>query len=175
MSWDDVALHHGTDKASSHHDYARHYERLLADHKVERLLEIGVAHGKSLFMWRELFPDALIVGVDIVPECRLHQRRDIAVLIADAADPAMMAAVSTLHGPFNVVVDDGEHDERTVRAAFEELYPRMAAGGVYLIEDLSAAEPWVSRFVEDWQIDIVPVDDHVGQIPEPCLLVKHRW
>lgn len=174
-TWDDVARRCGTDKASSHHGYVDHYQARIEGRDVHRLLEIGVAHGNSLRLWQEVLPDALIVGVDITPECRLYQRRDIAVIVADAGNPAMMAAVSTLCGPFDVIIDDGEHDERTVRAAFEELFPRLAPGGIYFVEDLDLAEPWVTRFVADWDIDVLPVDDKVGHIAEPALLCKEAF
>lgn len=165
-SWDDIALKHGTDKATSHHGYMSAYETLLKGRKVERLLEIGVAHGKSHFMWAELFPDALIVGVDILPACRLHQRKNIAVLIADASDAAKMAAVSQLHGPFDVIIDDGEHDHQQVQAAFEELYPRMGKGW-YFIEDLDPKNPWVTEFADRWGGSI-----HLAK--DKCLIVVEK-
>lgn len=153
MNYDQVALKHGTDKASSHHGYMGVYQQLLEHRKVERLFEIGCAHGKSLWMWHELFPDALIVGCDIVEECRLHQRKKVAVLIADARDASKMAAVSQLHGPFDVIVDDGEHNKETIVPAFEELYPRLSPGGVYIIEDLKPDDPveaWANDFMQQW-------------------------
>lgn len=156
MTFDDAARRYGTDKGPAFHGYTEHYQRIFDGRRIERLLEIGVAGGRSVLMWHELFPDALIVGVDINPWCRVHQREQVAVIIADAADPAMMSAVATLHGPFDVVIDDGEHDHDQVRMAFEELYPRVTPGGVYVIEDLSPDDPWVLDFAERWGGEIIP-------------------
>jgi hypothetical protein len=170
-TWDEIASRYGTDKASGFHGYMDIYEQRLGTRRVKRLLEIGVAHGKSLFTWAEIFPDALIVGVDIEPSCRLHQRERIAVLIADAADPAAMAGVTAIHGPFDVVIDDGSHDYHEVSMAFEELYPRMASGGVYIIEDLDGDDQWVIDFCVRWDAEFVPCHDRVGYVRRPGLIV----
>lgn len=169
MSWDDVALRFGTDKASSFHGYMTDYERLLSGRTVNRLLEIGVSHGSSMFMWRELFPNAdAIVGMDILPECRLHQRIGIDVIIADASDPVKTAAVTMLHGPFDVVIDDGSHDVDDIRMAFEELYPRMAKDGIYIIEDLLPDNPWVREFADRWNGQVLDCNNG-------CLIVVERF
>lgn len=172
--WDAVAVSHGTDKASTHHGYMGVYEKVLSGLKVEKLLEIGVAHGKSLKMWEQLFPDALIVGVDNEPKCRFHQRLNIAVLIADANDPSKMAAVSQLHGPFQVIIDDGSHQHKEVQAAFEELWWRLDTPGVYIIEDLDHTDQFVKDFIKQWDAEWFPCDDKVGQIKEPGLIVVRK-
>jgi len=54
----------GTRKAPT---YLREYERLLHGQRDAslRILELGVASGASLLMWRDYLPNATIVGIDI--------------------------------------------------------------------------------------------------------------
>lgn len=174
MNWDDYAIKYGADKASSSHGYMGVYQKYLEGKQVNRLLELGVAHGKSLYMWHEIFPEALIVGVDNNPECRIHQRTNIDILIADAADPAKMAAVSQLYGEFDVVIDDCDHEESQARLSLEELYFRMPAGGVYFLEDFDSTSDFVQWLVSKWGAIVEPVEDKTGFVKNACVVVIQK-
>jgi hypothetical protein len=101
------------------------------------LLEIGVQNGGSLEIWsRCLPPGSRIVGIDVDPACAgLDLGPQVQVLAGDASDPATLDRL--LGGArFDVIVDDGSHRSEHVIQSFEACFPRLAPGGLYLVEDL---------------------------------------
>lgn len=104
-----------------------------------RMLEIGVQNGGSLEMWRSYFgSDAIICGIDINPECSKFDGESAMVRIGSQADHKFLADVVREMGGVDIVLDDGSHRSDHMRASFEALFPLLADGGVYLVEDCHA-------------------------------------
>ncbi len=74
-SLDEIGLDSLTDKSSANHNYCVKYEKYLQFDRLKELkiLEIGVAGGHSLRMWKEFYPNATVVGIDITPVCSQYQ------------------------------------------------------------------------------------------------------
>jgi hypothetical protein len=148
---DALARYYETDKSSFSHDYTRLYEHHLRSRRrnLRTLLEIGVggitpqvgyetlAGGQSLRMWSRYFPNATIVGIDIYPKAVSGER--IQVEQGDQADSTFLASLVERYGPFDVVIDDGSHLGRDIRASFAVLWDAVRPGGFYVIEDLEVA------------------------------------
>lgn len=118
------------------------YERHFTPWRGRSLtfLEIGVARGGSLPMWRRYFgPLARIVGIDIDPRCKAHEGDGVEVRIGDQSDPGFLASVAAEFGPPDVVLDDGSHQMAHVHASFAALYPILPKNGVYMVEDMQTA------------------------------------
>ena len=118
------------------------YERHFSPWRDRTLtfLEIGVARGGSLQMWRRYFgPLATVVGIDIDPKCRAHEEDGVHVRIGDQSDPKFLAEVVAEFGVPDVVLDDGSHEAHHLTATFEALYPQLPKNGVYMVEDLHCA------------------------------------
>ena len=118
------------------------YERYFRPWRNKSLtfLEIGVAKGGSLQMWRRAFgPLARIVGVDIDPKCRRHEAPGVFVRIGDQSDAGFLRSVIEEFGAPDIVLDDGSHQMAHIRATFDFLYPRLPKNGVYMVEDLHTA------------------------------------
>lgn len=132
----DIGLKYNTDKSSRFHNYLDFYEEHLPDQSFNgRLLEIGIMDGYSIQMWREYYPDAEIVGVDIMPKDHLKIAKDpnVTLLQLNATD---IEAVSELEY-FDIVIDDGSHMSLEQQQDFFWFYfNQLNQGGIYVIEDL---------------------------------------
>ena len=118
------------------------YDRYLAQYRGTsvRMLEIGVYKGGSLHLWREyLGPKAVIFGIDINPDCAAVNGIDGQVRIGSQADAAFLTRVVQEMGGIDIVLDDGSHMGRHIRASLNTLFPLLADDGLYLIEDTHTA------------------------------------
>jgi cephalosporin hydroxylase len=105
-----------------------------------KMLEIGVNQGGSLQLWREYFgKDAVIFGVDLNPECADLSDPPTQVRIGSQADPEFMKSVVKEMGTPDIIIDDGSHVARHQKVSFETLFPLLAPGGIYVIEDTHTA------------------------------------
>ncbi len=158
----DLADQYGSDKGSTKHRYTELYHMLFNPYRQRKInfLEMGLLiggpeHGEdadrkttdlpSIRMWLEYFPKARIHGLDVSDfswfdhdrftfhRCDMDDRR----AIADAA-----AAMPML----DIVIDDASHASHHQQNAFLEIFPKLASGGLYVIEDLR------------WQPDTYEVD-----------------
>jgi hypothetical protein len=114
--------------------YTRHLDEYRG--RPVRVLEIGVYRGGGLDLLRHyLGPDATLVGLDVDDAARQSVEGRFVVELGDQRDPDVLRAISERHGPFDVVVDDGGHtmDQQIVTA--ETLFPLLAEGGTYIVED----------------------------------------
>jgi len=115
--------------------YHRHLQKFRG--RPVTVVEFGVQFGGSAQMWREYFgPDARIYGVDIDPRCKAWEEPGFTVFIGDQADRRFLRRIGKKIGPIDVVIDDGGHFPAQQIATFEEMYPLVKPGGVFLIEDL---------------------------------------
>jgi hypothetical protein len=114
------------------------YHRHLAPFRGRpvRVLEIGVFRGGGLDLLRHyLGPEARIVGLDIDPAAVLAAGDGSSVEVGDQEDAEFLQRTTDLHGPWDVVIDDGGHTMRQQITSAETLFPLLNEGGVYMVED----------------------------------------
>jgi hypothetical protein len=124
------------------------YEQLLAplrEHPFS-LLELGVWKGDSLEMWRDAFPLATIVGVDLAPpDIDLGPR--VHIVPGDQTDADLLGQVRADHAPdgFAVIIDDASHIGSLSAGSLKALYDEhLRPGGLYIIED------WGTGYMDTW-------------------------
>lgn len=135
MTLDEIATRHPTDKGTG--GYFPFYERHLGPDResVRRVLEIGIDRGHSLRLWRDWFPNADVVGLDINPGKCFSGEPRITCLAGDSRGNGTAAALAE-YGPFDVLIDDGGHHTSEHHAVLNNLAGLVVPGGWLVIEDM---------------------------------------
>ena len=148
----DLANRYGSDKGSDKHRYTELYHMLFLPFRQRKIsfLEMGLLiggpeHGvdkdretrdlPSVRMWLDYFPKAQIHGLDVSDfawfehdrftfhRCDMDSREELRGTVQDMPQ-------------FDIIIDDASHASHHQQNAFLELFPRLAPGGLYIIEDL---------------------------------------
>jgi len=156
---------YGSDKGESNsednpypwpsHTYADFYAMLFGHcrQSVKNVLECGVGTnnpdlassmgvngkpGASLRVWRDYFPNANIVGIDIDEDILFKEER-IKTFLVDQTSPSSIQKFWNSVGVenFDLILDDGLHAFHAGLCLFENSFEHLAANGVYIIEDVS--------------------------------------
>lgn len=131
---DDLGTKHKTDKASYTHGYLDTYEKYFESWRKKEftLLELGVAAGNSLKVWREYFPKAKIYGIDNNPDCAGYGD---GIFIGSQIDKEFLDKVLAEIGTPDVLIDDCSHYAPYTIDTFEYLFPKISKDGWYVVED----------------------------------------
>ena len=134
---------HG-DKGTAHSYIEHYYEDAFKPYRNKNitLLEIGIAQGQSLRMWREYFsPDSRIIGYDIrdngvqCPGCELVYK--------DATDSNSFNEINEL----DIIIDDGSHQFDHQLKSLIFLFDKLKSGGLYVIEDVQDIDSTAENFL----------------------------
>jgi SAM-dependent methyltransferase len=139
------------------------YSGLILNHRVKRVLELGVWQGGMAMLLPLLSEELRYVGVDVsAPIDALEAIRKSNSRIADQTkfmfrtsqdDPTLPTQVSRhFNGqPLDLIMDDASHLYAPTKRAFENLFGLLKPGGRYVIEDWAWAH-WPGFAVpEDWR------------------------
>lgn len=151
-SLSELANRYGSDKGPAKHRYTELYQMLFAPYRDASIhfLEMGLLIGgpehhasadretrdaPSVRMWLEYFSQARITGLDVSDFSWFdHPRFDF--VRCDMDDRSQIAQAAQQIGPLDIVIDDASHASHHQQNAFLELFPNVAPGGLYIIEDL---------------------------------------
>ncbi len=118
------------------------YEFLVA-RGISNILEIGIAQGGSLIYFDKLFAPKSLVGIDVsrtrVPalDKYIEGRSYIKVFYGCSQDRPQCRNIAQASFPegIDLVVDDASHAYERTKTTFENIFPLVKAGGMYVIED----------------------------------------
>ncbi len=152
-----------SDKGTAHpepHAYTLLYDLLLQPRRqgLRRMMEIGLCAGgpevggdpdrpiaaaPSVDMWLRYFPSAVVHGFDISDFSSIRDPR----FVFTRGDSGVEADLERAAGgeTFDLVIDDGSHASFHQQLALKVLFPHLAPGGLYIVEDLH----WQSPFYAD--------------------------
>jgi hypothetical protein len=119
--------------------YIEIYDRYFSPFRGKEIVfvEIGVAHGGSLQMWREYFGEkAKLIGIDINPECKKFEETNTEIIIGSQEDPKFLETLKNNLPDIDIFIDDGGHTMTQQILTFKYLYDKVRLGGYYLCEDL---------------------------------------
>lgn len=138
----------GTDKMSCH-NYGDAYEQLFACRQdVQHVLEIGITDGSSMKAWREIFKNALIVGLDKEPCAAARiggDRLEFHIGDQRSREDCERAANGR---QFDLIVDDACHEIDANLATFGYLWPFVRPGGIYVVEECGDAAVFCAKAPE---------------------------
>lgn len=115
--------------------------------RAPTLVELGAFRGSGLALWSDLFPDGLVIGLDVeldhftqnVPALRSRgafARGVPPVLRFDAYAPDVEGLRAALSGrTIDVFIDDGPHREEPSCTTAERVRPLLSDRFTYVIED----------------------------------------
>ena len=124
------------------------YAQLLSDLVPRRIVEVGMYDGASMALCEELSHPHKLVGIDRREAASVALNKFIATRGVQTTVRPFYGVDQTDVGrldeilaeefgdePLDLVVDDASHLLDATRVTFNNVYPRLRPGGVYVIED----------------------------------------
>lgn len=140
-----VAEDTGSGDKGTVHSYILVYESLLEPyrHRFANFMEIGLARGLSIAMWREYFPfpQVKVIGMDLSLAFDPKPLEDWGAEFIIGDSRTAQTAYQ-----FDVIIDDGSHDHKDQEATFLNLREKMVKGGLYIIEDVNGIDTLREKF-----------------------------
>jgi hypothetical protein len=200
---------HGSDKGSlrpdaAHpyawppHSYTEVYDLLLRPLRrhARWVLECGIGTndpalpssmgergrpGASLRVWRDYFPAARIIGIDIDERILFTEERIETYAVDQTSADSIARFLSRLpeDARFDLIIDDGLHTPQAAFSLFTGVSQRLAEDGIYVIEDVALATiPLYGAFfaglAEDFAARVFVLHRAGQEIRDNCLLVVTR-
>jgi hypothetical protein len=145
---------------------------LIEELEPQNIFELGIFGGGSTLFFAELARPRRLVAIDRLPLWQVQSRIESSAAASglgeavrifgevDQADRGRLREIAddAFDGAaLDLVVDDCSHLYGPTRASFNELFPRIRPGGIYVIEDWEWAHTPVESTEEEMFPDEVPL------------------
>jgi len=101
---------------------------------INLIFEIGVCRGGSVKGWKEYFPNAIIIGIDIDQNTYFEDTEGrIKIEIGSANNKEFIDSLLDKYGAPDIVIDDGSHLSSDIKDTYNLLYSSTQL--CYVIED----------------------------------------
>lgn len=134
------------------HAYTDFYDLIFSQKRgnVKTLLECGIGTnnpnlestmgvngvpGASLRMWRDYFPNAEIIGVDIDPDILFEEDRIKTYQVDQTSALSTQDFLNEVDRKFDIIIEDGLHEAYAQIEFFKNTFDYLAEDGIYIVED----------------------------------------
>ena len=118
--------------------YFQVYEKILSNYRNKKIkfVEIGVANGGSLFMWKKYFgKKAKIIGIDLNPNAKKLEKNGFKIYIGNQSDKKFWDHFYKKEGKVDIILDDGGHKNLQQISTEHYSLPYIKDGGKIIVED----------------------------------------
>jgi predicted O-methyltransferase YrrM len=134
-----IGRKYGTDKAT-YHIFTEFYDLILGQERknTKKMLEIGIASGNSLRMWREYFPEETIINaIDIVLDGDPKLNNVNCTYGNQDDEKSLLEAFKKFNvDDYDFILEDGGHQISQQRKSLAVAWNFLKSGGFYILEDL---------------------------------------
>ena len=141
-SLEELSIKYNTDKGpiEGGHNYIPIYEKILANRKINSMLEIGLGGGGSIRMWHDYFPDAQIYCMEYGGQEHIEKWKSPVVDVPNTTivfgDSTKSDNWKNIPDNLDIVVDDGSHKPYDQEATFRNGFKKLKSRGLWIIEDV---------------------------------------
>lgn len=184
-----LAIQYRSDKTPSIlHSYTPAYDSILKTRKdsVSFVLEVGIGNlqlmnpivgsdykpGASLRMWRDYFPNATIIGVDIRKEVLFHEDRIITFQGDQSETVSLLNLLGQMNQYFNkrvvfdIIIDDGSHILEHQITTLWTYFPLLNPKGIYIVEDIRRSDLNVFKNIGSYLPNCENIYVHEGEFTQ---------
>jgi len=138
-----------TDKNMTGHGYNDCYDDVFETRRFlcKNVIEIGTRPG-SINLWNDYFPNSTLYGLDIL-DPKVKSDRFVYEHVNQGSEEDWQTFKNKYDFTFDVIIDDGPHTTPEQLICFNTVFEKLSSGGIFVIEDLHATEPYDNTYLRN--------------------------